>query len=81
MKSSAAAQNGLLLLFATNHFTTAISLIGFCEQYRLSMNSMDGWSSQSCSTSGHLRDVIVIFTNTWRLCAGISGTAIGQTKH
>eukprot|EP00959_Pyramimonas_sp_CCMP1952_P417030 8737305-Pyramimonas_sp.AAC.1 len=40
MRSSATAQSGLRLLFATNHFITTISLIGFCEQCHLSMNSM-----------------------------------------
>eukprot|EP00959_Pyramimonas_sp_CCMP1952_P091925 1924292-Pyramimonas_sp.AAC.1 len=80
MRSRAAAHNGSRLLCATSHFITAISLLGLCEQFRLSMNSMGGWSSQSCSTSGHLRDVIVIVANTWRLCAGISGTAIGHAK-
>eukprot|EP00959_Pyramimonas_sp_CCMP1952_P073614 1538620-Pyramimonas_sp.AAC.1 len=53
----------------------------FCEQYRNSTTSMDGWSSQSCSTSGHLRDVIVITTKTWRLSASISETDIGHAKH
>eukprot|EP00959_Pyramimonas_sp_CCMP1952_P059867 1250458-Pyramimonas_sp.AAC.1 len=81
MRSSATAHNGLRLLFVADHFTTTVSLIGCCEQYRLAMNSMDGWISQSRSTSGHLRDVIVIVTNTWRLYAGISGTAIGHAKH
>eukprot|EP00959_Pyramimonas_sp_CCMP1952_P244785 5116677-Pyramimonas_sp.AAC.1 len=81
MRSSATAQNGSRLLFATNHFTTTISLVGFCEQYRLSMDAMDGLSFQSCSTSGYLKDMIAIITINWRLCAGISGTAIGHAKH
>eukprot|EP00959_Pyramimonas_sp_CCMP1952_P384513 8058473-Pyramimonas_sp.AAC.1 len=81
MRSSAAAQNGLRLLLVANHFTTTISLTGFCEQHCLSTNSMDGWISQSCSTSGHLRGAIITTTNTWRLSAGMSETAIGHAKH
>eukprot|EP00959_Pyramimonas_sp_CCMP1952_P094501 1976882-Pyramimonas_sp.AAC.1 len=55
--------------------------MGFCDPCRLSMNSMGGLSSHNYSTSGHLRDMIITITNTWRLCAGISGTAIGHAKH
>eukprot|EP00959_Pyramimonas_sp_CCMP1952_P188995 3952924-Pyramimonas_sp.AAC.1 len=69
------------LLLATNHFATTTSLIGFCEQYRLSTNSMDGWSPQSCFTSGHPRGVIVTAPNTWRLSGFVSAAAIGHIKH
>eukprot|EP00959_Pyramimonas_sp_CCMP1952_P323193 6762982-Pyramimonas_sp.AAC.1 len=78
---SSAAQNGSLLLLVTNHFTTATSLIGFWEQRRLSTISMDGWSSQGCLTSGHLRDAIVTTPNAWRLSGVISAIAIGHVKH
>eukprot|EP00959_Pyramimonas_sp_CCMP1952_P375053 7854434-Pyramimonas_sp.AAC.2 len=81
MGSNATAQSGLRLLFAINHFTPTSALIGFCEQLRLSMDAMDGLSFQSCSTIGHLMDMIVIVANIWRLCGGVSGTVIGHAKH
>eukprot|EP00959_Pyramimonas_sp_CCMP1952_P330082 6911149-Pyramimonas_sp.AAC.1 len=81
LMSSAAAQSSSLPLLATNNFTTTIFLIGFWQQCRLSTSSMDGWSSRSCSTSGHLRVVSATTTSTWRLCGVASATAIGQIKH
>eukprot|EP00959_Pyramimonas_sp_CCMP1952_P095757 2002034-Pyramimonas_sp.AAC.1 len=42
----------------------------------------DGWAGLSeRSTSGHLRDVIIIATYTGRLSDGISEAAIGHAKH
>eukprot|EP00959_Pyramimonas_sp_CCMP1952_P125670 2628057-Pyramimonas_sp.AAC.1 len=80
MGSSATAQSGSRLLFATNHFITTTSLIGSCEQHRPSMNAMDGLSFQSCLTTGHLKDVIGAIANARRLCAGGSGTAAGHAR-
>eukprot|EP00959_Pyramimonas_sp_CCMP1952_P323843 6777559-Pyramimonas_sp.AAC.1 len=80
MRNKAAAHNGLRLLLVTNHLTPAIPLIGFCEQYRLSTCSMDGWSSQSRSTSRHQRGAIVASTNARRLSGLISATAIRRAK-
>eukprot|EP00959_Pyramimonas_sp_CCMP1952_P146323 3063157-Pyramimonas_sp.AAC.1 len=81
MRNSAAVLNCLRLLLVTNHVTTTISLIGFCEHYRLSTNSMDARSFQCCSTNGNLGDAIVTSPNTWRLSGVISATAIGRAKH